>query len=67
MLEFTGMLGKEIITFFSFDAVKGFLLLVIAAVALVVIGYLIKGLGGAIVAVFAGILLFLYLNGLFPF
>ena len=67
MLEYAFLLGNQVISLFSFDSVKGWLLIFISSVALIIVGYLIKGIWGAGVAFFAGIFLFLYLKGLLPF
>ena len=67
MLEYAFLLGNQVISLFSFDSVKGWLLIFISSVALIIVGYLIKGIWGAVVAFLAGIFLFLHLQGLLPF
>lgn len=67
MLEYVMLLGKDVMTFFSFNSIKGWVLLFISAVVLIIVGYLIKGIWGAIVTLLTGTFLFLYLKGLLPF
>jgi hypothetical protein len=51
----------------DFKAFSGILLLFSLGLALTVVGYLIKGIWGASIALGSGVLLFLYFNGLLPF
>ena len=52
---------------FNFDSPLGIVSILISVVALLILGYLIKGIEGAIIAFLTGTLLFLYFKDLLPF
>ncbi len=54
-------------SFFDLDSTKGIVFALLAGVALLIIGYCIKGIWGAIIAFSIGLFLFLYLRGSITF
>ncbi len=72
MLEYIMMLrsiasSADLRSFFDWDSTKGIVFNLVAGVALFVIGYLIKGVWGGIVAISIGLVIFLYLKGSITF
>jgi hypothetical protein len=66
MFEYAFLLGKDVISLFSFDSVKGWILIFLSAIAFLIVGYVLKGVWGAIIALLFGTALFLYLKGVLP-
>jgi len=62
--EYTLMLQGG--SLFNFDSPVGIASILISVVLLLILGYLIKGIEGAIIAFSTGTLLFLYFKGLLP-
>jgi len=62
--EYTIMLGGG--SLFNFDSPLGIVSILISGVALLILGYLVKEIEGAIIAFLIGTLLFLYFKGLLP-
>ena len=68
MVEYILMLrsvasGANLQSFFDLESTKGIVFTLFAGVALFIIGYLIKGIWGAIIAILIGLLMFCYLKG----
>ena len=68
MVEYILMLrsvasGANLQSFFDLESTKGIVFTLFAGVALFIIGYLIKGIWGAIIAFLIGLLMFFYLKG----
>ncbi len=59
--------GADLKAFFDLDSTKGMVFTLLAGVALFIIGYLIKGIWGAIIFFSIGLLIFLYLRGSIAF
>jgi hypothetical protein len=62
-----GLLGLGAGSLFNFDSVWGISSIFIAAAGLLIFGYLIKGIWGAIIVFLVGTVLFLYLRDFLPF
>ena len=60
------VLGANFQSFFDLDSATGRVFALVAGVALFIIGYLIRGTWGAIIALSIGTVLFLYLKGFLP-
>jgi len=67
MMEYGTMLGFNIRSLFSSMPISEILLLFGLGMALIFVGYLLKGMWGASIAFLAGVVLFLYFKGLSPF
>lgn len=65
-LEYLSLTGMGD-TAFSFEFIFRVLVLVFAALALVLVGFKIKGVWGAVLALGAGVLFFLYNEGMIGF
>jgi len=61
-----GLAGFAGGSLFNFDSLQGTASIFISGAALLILGYLIKEIWGAIIAFSAGTFLFLYLKGLLP-
>jgi len=66
-MEYAVLLGLNLKTLFSSASISEILLLIGSGIALTVLGYLLKGVWGACIALGSGTLLFLYFWGLLPF
>jgi hypothetical protein len=55
--------GANLQSFFDLDSTKGIVFALLAGVALFIVGYLIKGIWGAIIAFSIGVFIFFYLKG----
>ena len=64
MLEYSILAGSEWMPLFTFGFIKGLVSIIISAVILLFLGYLIKGIGGAIIAFSTGTLFYLYFKGI---
>ncbi len=70
MLEYVVLLGGLLRLeggFFNFDTILGLASIVVSAVGVIILGYLIKGVWGAIAAFSMGTFLFCYFKGLLPY
>jgi hypothetical protein len=67
MLEYLGLLGFGKETIFDLDSWEGIFLSGIAGLLLLIVGYLVKGFWGAVIALGAGALIFLYAKDLLVF
>jgi len=72
MLEYIMLLrsiasSADLRSFFDWDSTKGIVFTLVAGVALFIIGYLIKGVWGGMVAILIGLLILLYLKGSITF
>jgi hypothetical protein len=61
-----GLLGLRGESFFNFDSVLGIASIFISGAALFILGYLIKGIWGAVAAFSVGAFLFFYFKALLP-
>ncbi len=61
-----GLLGLDWNSLFNFDTMTGLASIVISGVALIILGYIIKGVWGAVITFSIGAFLFIYLKGLLP-
>ncbi len=66
-MEYAVLLGLNIKSLFSSASISEMLLLIGSGIALAVLGYLLKGVWGACIALGSGIILFFYFGGLLPF
>jgi hypothetical protein len=66
-MEYAVLFGLNIKSLFSSGSISGMLLLFGLAVALAVVGYLLKGVWGACIALGSGTILFMYCRGSLPF
>ena len=67
MFEYLGLLGYWREPIFEPDSLREILVVMFSGLALVIFGYLIKGIWGAITALAIGTLIFLYSKDLLPF
>ena len=67
MMEHGTMLGLNLKSLFSSALISEMLLLPGLGIALIVVGYLFKGVWGAGIAFLVWAVLFLYVRGLLPF
>jgi hypothetical protein len=67
MFEYLGMLGFWMEPIFEPDSLSEILIVMFLGLGLVIFGYLIKGIWGAITAFAIGTLIFLYFKNLLPF
>jgi|WetSurSiteA1Bulk_404760.scaffolds.fasta_scaffold215937_2 hypothetical protein len=67
MFEYLGLLGLGTEAIFDLDSLEGISLAGLTALLLIIIGYLIKGFWGAVIALGVGVLVFLYVNDLLVF
>ena len=65
-LEYMGLLGMGAEPAFSFEFISRIVLVMLAVIAMIFIGYKIKEGWGAVIAFLICAFLFLYLNGLLP-
>lgn len=66
-MEYAVLIGLNIKSIFSSGSVSGIFLLLGLALALAVVGYLLKGVWGACIALGSGTILFIYFRGSLPF
>ena len=67
MVEYGAMLGLDVKSLFSSALISEILLPLGLGIALIVVGYLFKGVWGAVIAFLVGAVLFLFFRGLLPF
>ncbi len=60
------LLSSNFASHFNFDSIQGVALIAMWGVALLGIGFLIKGFWGAVITLLAGSFLLLYFKGLLP-
>ncbi len=65
-LEYMGLLGMGAEPAFSFEFISRIVIVMLAVIAMIFIGYKIKEGWGAIIAFLLCAFFFLYLNGLLP-
>ena len=65
-LEYLRLLGMGADPDFSFEFISRLVLVTLSGLAVIFIGYKIKGVWGAVIAVLLCAFLFLYINGLIP-
>ena len=66
-MEYAVLLGLNIKSLFDSASISGMFLLFGLAVALAVVGYLLKGVWGACIALGSGTILFIYFRDSLPF
>jgi len=67
MFEYLGLLGYWMEPIFERDSLREILIVMFSGLGLLIFGYLIKGMWGAITAFAIGTLIFLYSKHLLPF
>jgi len=66
-MEYVMLLGLNLRSLFSSASISGMLLLIGSGIAITLVGYLLKGIWGACIALGTGTILFLYFKNLLPF
>ena len=67
MFEYLGLLGYWTEPIFERDSLREILMVMFSGLGLVIFGYIIKGIWGAVIAFAIGTLIFLYSKDLLPF